>query len=84
MHPLNLVALGIAVVALDFRLQAIDLLPDVAGWILVGVGLWQSGQRATVGIAVPCWFAVTVAVAAHQMPRLRLARPRRVDGRRRR
>lgn len=42
---LRLVAWGLLVVLLDLPLNGFDVLPDVAGWVLVVLGLWDLAQR---------------------------------------
>lgn len=44
-RPLSLVAAGILLVAVDFRIVHIDLLPDVVGWGLVAAAAVIWGQR---------------------------------------
>jgi hypothetical protein len=51
-RPLSLVAAGILLVAVDFRIVHIDLLPDVVGWVLVAVAALTWGQRAPFVLAV--------------------------------
>ncbi|HEX6424258.1 MAG TPA: hypothetical protein VFZ79_12310 [Acidimicrobiales bacterium] len=44
-RPLSFVAAGVALVALDFRTDLPDLLPDPVGWALVAVGAWSLALR---------------------------------------
>lgn len=44
-RPLSFVAAGLALVALDFRTDLPDLLPDPVGWALVGMGAWALALR---------------------------------------
>ena len=46
MRSLSLVAIGLAFVAIDFRTEALDLLPDPIGWVLVAVGFRRLGMNA--------------------------------------
>jgi hypothetical protein len=41
MRPLTLVAVGLALVAIDIRTEHLDFLPDALGWALVAVGAWR-------------------------------------------
>lgn len=50
-RPLSLIAVGVALVALDFRVVAVDVLPDLAGWLLVAAGAWRLGLRLPAGSA---------------------------------
>lgn len=43
---MRLLSIGIAVVLVDLRLNKFDLLPDVVGWLLVLVALWDLAPRA--------------------------------------
>lgn len=43
MKPLQSVAMGLLIVALTARVQGYDALPDVAGWILVVLGVRRLG-----------------------------------------
>jgi hypothetical protein len=42
MRPLTLVAVGLALVAIDIRTEHLDVLPDAMGWGLVAFGAWRS------------------------------------------
>lgn len=50
-RPLGFVALGVALVALDFRTALPDLLPDPLGWALVGWGAWRLAQLVVTAFA---------------------------------
>jgi hypothetical protein len=41
MRPLTLVAVGLALVAVDIRTEYLDMLPDAVGWGLVAFGAWR-------------------------------------------
>jgi hypothetical protein len=45
-RPLALIAVGISLVVLDFRTDAPDLLPDIAGWALIALASWRLGLSA--------------------------------------
>jgi hypothetical protein len=57
-RALSLIALGIVLVALDFRIVALDVLPDVLGWLLVAAGAWK------LAFAGPAALALVAALAA--------------------
>ncbi len=42
-RPLTLAATGLLLVAVDGRVVALDVLPDVGGWLLVAVASWRLG-----------------------------------------
>jgi hypothetical protein len=50
--PLTLIAIGVVLVAVDFRIVAFDALPDVVGWLLVAAAAWRLTLRPTAGVAV--------------------------------
>lgn len=50
-RPLSFVAAGVALVALDFRTDLPDLLPDPVGWALVAVGAWSLAVRSAALLA---------------------------------
>lgn len=52
MPPLGYVALGLAIVVLDFRAQSLDFLLDPAGWGLVALGAHRIALPATMWLAV--------------------------------
>ncbi len=52
MRPLTMVAVGLALVVLDFRTEALDLLPDLVGWALIAVAAWRLALRAAACLAV--------------------------------
>lgn len=61
MHrPLPVIAGGLAIVALDFRVEALDLVPDPLGWAFVAIGAgvlslrpvaWLAGATALLSVA---------------------------------
>jgi hypothetical protein len=51
MRPLALAAGGVALVVLDFRTEALDLLPDPLGWALVAVAASWLGATAVMRLA---------------------------------
>jgi hypothetical protein len=53
-----LIAAGVLLVALDFRVVALDVLPDAAGWALVAGGAWRLALRT------PALLAMVAAVAS--------------------
>lgn len=59
-RPLSLIAAGVVLVALDFRVVAVDVLPDVVGWSLVAFGAWR---LHAVGPAVLCLLAAAASAA---------------------
>ena len=40
-RPLSLIAIGLVLVAIEFRTRSLDLLPDPVGWLLIAVGAWN-------------------------------------------
>jgi hypothetical protein len=40
-RPLLIVAAGLLLAVLEFRVRSVDLLADPAGWLLVGLGAWE-------------------------------------------
>jgi hypothetical protein len=48
MRPLTWMAPGLVLVAVDFRLLAVDLLFDPLGWLMIAIGAWQIARPATV------------------------------------
>lgn len=52
MPALTAAAVGLAMVAVDFRTEALDLLPDPAGWLLVAYAAWRLAERSAALIAV--------------------------------
>jgi hypothetical protein len=48
MRPLSWIAPGLFIVAIDFRLNAIDVLLDPVGWLMIAMGAWQLARPATV------------------------------------
>jgi hypothetical protein len=57
-RALSLMAVGVVIVALDFRIVALDVLPDVAGWLLIAAGAWK------LALVRPSWLAVAAALAS--------------------
>jgi hypothetical protein len=53
--PLGFMAGGLVLVAIDFRTEALDFLPDPLGWLLVALGAHALGLR---------WAAAAAATAA--------------------
>jgi hypothetical protein len=76
-HPLGLIAGGLAVVVVDFRTEALDLLLDPFGWLLVAVGAAVLHLRgAAVASAVAGVLSVSDAFLEYQY---RLIDPRTND-----
>jgi hypothetical protein len=50
-RPLPLIGVGVSLVVLDFRTDAPDLLPDVAGWGLIAVAAWRLELRTAARLA---------------------------------
>lgn len=66
MHrPLLLIAGGLAIVALDFRVEALDLLPDPLGWAFVAIGAGVLSLRPVAWLA---WATVLLSVADAYLP----------------
>jgi hypothetical protein len=63
MRPLSWIAPGILIVAIDFRLNAIDVLPDPIGWLMIAMGAWQLARPATVSAIGVAGVASLVEVA---------------------
>ncbi len=62
MRALSLVAIGLALAAVDFRTDAFDVLPDPLGWALVAVGAYRLSMRlAACGAAVAAILSVSEA-----------------------
>lgn len=57
-RPLSLIALGLVLVAVDFRVVAVDVFPDLVGWLLAGTGAWR------LGLQVPAVLALVAALAS--------------------
>ncbi|MGH9085797.1 MAG: hypothetical protein ACRDYW_10120 [Acidimicrobiales bacterium] len=55
-RPLVLVAGGLVLVLIDFRTEALDLLPDPVGWIMVATG------AAALYLPLTAWLSVAAAV----------------------
>ena len=58
MRPLSIIVSGLAVVLVDFRTEALDLLPDPLGWALVALGAWR------LSLAVPAVLSALAAVTS--------------------
>jgi hypothetical protein len=67
--PLLLVAGGVGIVVLDFRTEALDLVPDPVGWLLVAVGAWVLSVRPAAASAL---LAAAFSVAETYLPYERL------------
>lgn len=67
--PLLLIAGGVGIVVLDFRTEALDLVPDPAGWLLIAVGGWVLSVRPAAGLA---GLAAVFSVAEAYLPYVRL------------
>jgi hypothetical protein len=52
MRPLTIVVVGLAFVVLDFRIEALDLLPDALGWAAVALGAARLGLLGAARLAV--------------------------------
>lgn len=50
-RALSLIAVGLLVVAIDFRTEALDLAPDPLGWLLIAVGAHRLAQPAATLLA---------------------------------
>lgn len=50
-RPLALIGVGVSFVVLDFRTDAPDLLPDVAGWALIAFAAWRLELTAAARLA---------------------------------
>lgn len=50
-RPLALIGVGVSFVVLDFRTDAPDLLPDVAGWALIALAAWRLELTAAARVA---------------------------------
>jgi hypothetical protein len=57
-RPLAMIVLGLALVVADFRLDALDLVPDLLGWALVAYAAWQ------LRLVVPALLAAATGVAS--------------------
>ena len=60
MTPLTRFVVGMVVVLIDLRINGLDLVPDVVGWVLVLAGLLPLAGRSG-------WFQVAVAAAAVEL-----------------
>jgi hypothetical protein len=57
-RPLAMVVLGMAIVVADFRLDALDLVPDLLGWGFVAYAAWR------LDLAVPALLAAATGLAS--------------------
>jgi hypothetical protein len=64
-RPLTLVALATPLLAIDFRVVAVDVLPDALGWLLVAVAAWQLHVPAAALLAL---VAAGAALAELHLP----------------
>jgi hypothetical protein len=51
-----MIAGGIALVLVDFRIESLDLVPDPLGWLLIANG------ASTLALSLPTWLAVATAL----------------------
>lgn len=67
-RPLSLIAVGLVLVGVDFRIVAVDVLPDAAGWLLVAAGGWRLGQQvpAVLGLVAALASAPDLVTASHR------------------
>jgi hypothetical protein len=64
-RPLTLAAVGVTMVALDMRVVAVDLLPDVVGWLLVAFAAWRLSMHWPARLAT---LAALASTAELQLP----------------
>ena len=62
MRKLVIPAIGIALVAIDFRPGPVDLLVDPVGWAMVAVGAWMLRARLVASLAVAAGLLSTAGV----------------------
>lgn len=55
-----MIAVGVVLVAVEFRIRSLDLLPDTVGWLLVAVGAWR---LALVGPAAAASVAAVLSLS---------------------
>ena len=63
-------AFGLAIVTLDFRVNGLDVLPDVIGWVMVAFAL-STLPRGPGGFRVPAglaWLAAVLSLADVKLP----------------
>lgn len=65
MRPLHAIAGGLVLITLDFRTIAVDLLPDVLGWLLI---LWAGQRLASTSIRVVAVIGALASVAVFSLP----------------
>lgn len=58
MRPLSIIVVGLAAIVVDFRTEALDLVPDALGWGLVALGAWR------LSLALPAGLAAVAAAAS--------------------
>src|SRR5215471_874958 len=64
-RPLTLVAIGIAVVVLDFRTEAVDYVADPVGWALIAVGAGWLGLTLARNLA---WVTAVLSLSDLYLP----------------
>jgi hypothetical protein len=52
MGALAIMGLGVVLVGVEFRLNAIDVLADPLGWLLVALGAWMLAAKGASGLAL--------------------------------
>lgn len=62
-RPLSIAAVGVAVVAVDVRIVALDILPDPVGWVLVAVAAARFALRVPAVVALVAALASVAEVA---------------------
>jgi hypothetical protein len=65
MRPLVPIAVGVGLVAFDFRTESLDLLPDPVGWALVAVG---AGMLSLTAAARLAWVTAALSLADAALP----------------
>jgi hypothetical protein len=70
-RPLSAVAIGLVIVAIDFRVQSLDLLPDPIGWLLIALGAWRLSLLKPAGAAcLAAVLSISDTVLAYRYVRL--------------
>ncbi len=70
-RPLSAVAIGLVIVAIDFRVLALDLLPDPIGWLLIALGAWRLSLLKAAGAAcLAAVLSISDTVLAYRHVRL--------------
>jgi hypothetical protein len=64
-RPLLVIAIGLVLVAVEFRIRSLDLLPDPLGWLLIAVGAWR---LALVGPAAVASIAAVLSLSDLLLP----------------